>query len=176
MPFLSTLGCVARQSITSIAVVKRVLPAVGQEFDKAEWRSACAYMARELAVPRLRLVVGVVGAAEPEGGWGDIAELTVEQFRLVQPRGLRRRSGPGGPVRRAGEGVEDGLGLKEIAGVDFEWVQQLFWLHGLRDVQIRALAGNITPPASDDWAFWMSFSKSIDGSFREWVDGLLFHG
>ncbi|KAK0638088.1 hypothetical protein DIS24_g10179 [Lasiodiplodia hormozganensis] len=56
VPFLSTLGCVARQNITSIAVVKRVLPAVGQEFDKAEWRAACAYVARELVVPRLRLM------------------------------------------------------------------------------------------------------------------------
>lgn len=106
VPFLSTLRCVARQSITSIAVVKRVLPAVGQEFDKAEWRAACGYMARELAVPRLRLVVGVVGAAEPEGGWGDVPELTVEQLRLVQPRGVRR-SGMEAVDENVGGGEED---------------------------------------------------------------------
>lgn len=158
MPFLSTLGCVARQSITSIAVVKRVLPAVGQEFEKAKWRAACAYMVRELVVPRLRLVVGVVGAAQPEGGWGDVPELTVEQFRLVQPRSIGRRSR---------------LGLNEVGGVDFEWVQQLIWLRGLREILFRELLEYDIRPVSDDWVFSASFSNSIERSFRAWVEGLM---
>ncbi|KAB2577056.1 hypothetical protein BFW01_g2403 [Lasiodiplodia theobromae] len=188
VPFLSTLTPLARACLTRLALVKRALPSV-KEFDRAEWCAACEYMARELAVPALTLSLGVVAGKPPvvagTGGWDDVPALAVEHFRLIQPRrlGSRPSSGTVTPTDN-GAAAEDasrvlngdllyGLGLKAIAGVDFEWVEQLLWLRGLRELHVKAIVEYCPPPVSETMAFWVSFSKSVEGGFKEWIRGVM---
>lgn len=185
VPFLSALTPAARARIARLALVKRALPYV-KEFDRAEWRAACEYTAAHLNVAGLSLALGVV-AGKPPAGWADSPALTVEHFRLVQPRsvGSRPASGAATPTSPSSSSSGDdegkvlngemlyGLGLKAIAGVDFEWVEQLLWLRGVRDVHVRAIVEHCPPPVSETMAFWVSFSKSVEGSFREWMRGVM---
>ncbi|KAL0265116.1 hypothetical protein SLS55_001075 [Diplodia seriata] len=192
VPFLSTLTPLARARVARIALVKRALPSV-KEFDRAEWRAACEYMARELAVPGLTLSLGVVAGKPPSSsgavggsGWDEVPALAVEHFRLIQPRSLGSRpsSGTATPTDNGGGAAEDaskvlngdllyGLGLKAIAGVDFEWVEQLLWLRGLRELHVKAIVEYCPPPVSETMAFWVSFSKSVEKGFKQWIRGVM---
>ncbi|KAF2145099.1 uncharacterized protein K452DRAFT_349406 [Aplosporella prunicola CBS 121167] len=147
IPFLADLTPIARASISSVALIKRALPYV-KEFDRAEWHSACEYMATELTIPTLRLSLGVVAGKPGPNGWVDVPELTVDHFRLVQPRSA-------------------------IAGVEFEWAEQLMWMRGLRAMHVRAIIEHCPPPESETMAFWVSFSKSIEGAFSDWIRGIM---
>ncbi|OJD40026.1 uncharacterized protein BKCO1_2000217 [Diplodia corticola] len=198
VPFLAALTPPARARVARVALVKRALPSV-KEFDRAEWRAACEYMARELAVPALTLSLGVVAGKPPpaaaasssdeEGrsGWDEVPALAVEHFRLIQPRSLGSRpsSGTATPTDNNGGAADDpsrpaldgdllyGLGLKAIAGVDFEWVEQLLWLRGLRELHVKAIVEYCPPPVSETMAFWVSFSKSVEKGFKEWIRGVM---
>ncbi|KAH7046010.1 hypothetical protein B0J12DRAFT_627642 [Macrophomina phaseolina] len=164
VPFFSALTPLARSFVCRVALVKRALT-LCKEFDRAEWRAAFDYMARELNVAALGLSLRVVaGKPSGEGGWEEAPTLTAEHFRLIQPRSVRSRpaSGDGG-----------GSGGGAIAGVDFEWVGQLLWLRGLRDIQIEAIVEHCPTPMSETMAFWVSFSKSVEAGFRDWVRGVM---
>lgn len=181
IPFLSTLTPLARSFVSRIAIVKRALT-LCKEFDRAEWRATFDYLAAELNVPALSLNLGVVAGKPPLGGWDDVPALTVEHFRLVQPRSVRSRpaSGATTPTEAADAAgkvfdgqVLHGLGLRAIGGVDFEWVGQLLWLRGLRDIKVNAIIEHCPMPMSETMAFWVSFSKSVEGGFRDWIRGVM---
>ncbi|KAK7516596.1 uncharacterized protein IWZ02DRAFT_380151 [Phyllosticta citriasiana] len=176
-PFLSALTTLARRSVTRLRLVKGALPGE-KEWDRAEWKSACEYMARELRREELVLELGVVagkpgsrgsrgsnpdageegnGAGDGDGdgdvefdGWDGVPELSVDHFRLVQPR-------------------------RALAGIDFEWVEQLVVaLRGCRDVRVRAVVERCAPPGANEMvAFWVSFSKSVERAFRVWLRSMM---
>ncbi|KAK8172203.1 hypothetical protein BKA80DRAFT_287958 [Phyllosticta citrichinensis] len=220
-PFLSALTPVARRSVTRLALVKGALPGE-KEWDRAEWKSACEYMARELRREELVLELGVVagkpksrgrresnpdagedddGAADGDSdsdsggdGWDGVPELTVDHFRLVQPRRVASKADSGiatptSPVSEAGGRSSSpsslprqlqphlvyGLGLKALAGIDFEWVEQLVVaLRGCRDVRVRAVVERCAPPGANEMvAFWVSFSKSVERAFRVWLRSMM---
>ncbi|KAF2085030.1 hypothetical protein K490DRAFT_47833 [Saccharata proteae CBS 121410] len=168
VPFLADKTPHARSRVSKIRLVKRALPYV-KEFDRAEWRAACAYLARNVPVPQLQLSLGVVAGKPGPDGWDTVPDLTTEHFRLVQPRFQLLRTP--NAVTETG-----GLGLKALAGVDFEWVEQLLWLRGARSLDVKAIVEHCPPPGSDMMAFWVSFSKSVEGAFGEWLGGLMVGG
>lgn len=181
IPFLSTLTPLARSFVSRIAIVKRALT-LCKEFDRAEWRATFDYLAAELNVPGLSLNLGVVAGKPPLGGWDDVPALTIEHFRLVQPRSVRSRPASGATTpteaaEAAGKVLDGqllhGLGLRAIGGVDFEWVGQLLWLRGLRDIKVNAIIEHCPMPMSETMAFWVSFSKSVEGGFRDWIRGVM---
>ncbi|KAK7537647.1 hypothetical protein IWX49DRAFT_502909 [Phyllosticta citricarpa] len=146
-PFLSALTTLARRSVTRLGLVKGALPGE-KEWDRAEWKSACEYMARELRREELVLELGVV-AGKPGSrefdGWDGVPELSVDHFRLA------------------------------LAGIDFEWVEQLVVaLRGCRDVRVRAVVERCAPPGANEMvAFWVSFSKSVERAFRVWLRSMM---
>ncbi|KAK8194803.1 hypothetical protein HDK77DRAFT_371110 [Phyllosticta capitalensis] len=153
-PFLSALTPLARRSVRRLALVKGALPGE-KEWDRAEWKSACEYMARELRREELVLELGVV-AGKPEG------------------RG-RRGSHPENAGDDAEGDVESDGDGDALAGIDFEWVEQLVVaLRGCRDVRVRAVVERCAPPGANEMvAFWISFSKSVEGAFRVWLRSMM---
>ncbi|MCJ1376811.1 hypothetical protein MMC20_008056 [Loxospora ochrophaea] len=65
IPFLGDLTPLARGSIKRINIVKRALPYT-KDFDRCEWRNACAFISKNLKLVRLGL--GVSGGC-PQMEW-----------------------------------------------------------------------------------------------------------
>jgi len=100
-----------------------------------------------------RLELGVVAGKPGESGWDGVREISAEVFA-----GMRR-------AKRELAGA--------VGGVDLEWVEQLFEVRGLRRVGVRALVEHCPGAVSEMMAFWIAFSKSVEGGFREWVKSVM---
>jgi hypothetical protein len=146
VPFLSDLTPVSRSSIRSIGLTKKGFPYT-KEFDRAEWSSLCAYLSSAVCLQKLNL--SVVAGKAGEDGWDGIKPITPSDFEIMQR--MKREW------------------ASEIGGVDLDWVHQLFAIRGLRDVGVRALVEHCPGAVSETMAFWIAFSASVEGGFREWV-------
>lgn len=104
-------------------------------------------MANELCLRSLDL--GVVAGKPGEDGWDDVRGFEKGEFEV-----MRRVKGMWGGDAGMGE---------------LEWVEQLFQVKGLKRVGVKALMEYCPRPMSEGMAFWIAFSKSIEGGFGEWV-------
>lgn len=145
--FLGDLTPASRERVRSLALVKRGLP-YDREFDRLEWAAACRYIQANLRIVRLDL--GVVAGKPGQDGWEGIVELRKEAFQGMA------------------EGREMGWG-----GEGMEWVGQLAGIRGLRELRVRAIVEHCPPPMSERMAFWVAFSKSVEGGFGEFVRGIM---
>ncbi|KAF2735024.1 hypothetical protein EJ04DRAFT_221721 [Polyplosphaeria fusca] len=152
VPFLSDLTPVARASLRYVQITKKPLPYVS-EFDRAEWACACRYLGGTQGLRLQRVALHVVGGRPGVGGWEGVEAVSAGQLRVLAR--VRGDSGRGGA----------------IGGVDLEWVEQVMGIKGLRDVDVRAVVEHCPPPRSETMAFWVAFSRSIEGGFADWVRG-----
>ncbi|KAK8157108.1 hypothetical protein IWX90DRAFT_391324 [Phyllosticta citrichinensis] len=165
-PFLSALTPVARRSVTRLALVKGALPGE-KEWDRAEWKSACEYMARELRREELVLELGVVAGKPKSRGRRESNPDAGEDDDGAADGDSDSDSG--------GDGWDGVPELTALAGIDFEWVEQLVVaLRGCRDVRVRAVVERCAPPGANEMvAFWVSFSKSVERAFRVWLRSMM---
>jgi hypothetical protein len=146
VPFLSDLTPLSRSYIRSISITKKGFPYT-KEFDRAEWSSLCAYLSSQVHLRSLNL--SVVAGRLGEEGWDGIKPITAGDFENIQR--MRREWGT------------------NLGGVDLDWVQQLFAVKGLKEVNVRALVEHCPRAVSETMAFWVAFSASIECGFKEWV-------
>lgn len=146
VPFLSDLTPISRSSIRSIGLTKKGFPYT-KEFDRAEWSALCAYLSSAMCLQKLNL--SMVAGKPGDDGWDGIKPITAGDFEVMQR--MKREWG------------------SEMGGVDLDWVQQLFSVKGLKDVSVRALVEHCPGAVSETMAFWIAFSASIDGGFKDWV-------
>lgn len=195
MPFLSDLTPVARASVRSVQLTKKL--AMG-EFDRAEWGHACGFLGRRLRLRRLG--VGVVVA----GKWGESDEEDVldEDGNSEGEQGLEPQQLQTPPPSPTSSDVTSSLTtgswlstIKPISrqefefmrrmqrewdvkveGVDLEWVEQLMQIRGLEDLKvgvIRESGCGRGMVRNDGMRFWVAFGRSVEGGFREWVSGVM---
>lgn len=130
-------------------MTKKALPYT-KEFDRAEWGTAFAYLAcpdHHMGVQNLRLRVM---AGKPAAGWEEVKAIEAKDFEVL---------------RRVGrEWGSDG-------GVDLEWVEQMMAVKGLRGLEVKAVVEHCPPPRSENMAFFVAFSKSIEAGFVDFVRG-----
>lgn len=150
VPFLSDLTPLSRTHIRHIGLAKKGFPYT-KEFDRAEWSSLMSYLSSNLCLRSLDL--SVVAGRPGDDGWDGIAPITASDFGLMQ----RMKSEWG----------------SEVGGLDLEWVEQLFGVRGLEKVNVRALVEHCPRPMSEMMAFWIAFSRSVEGGFGEWVRGVM---
>lgn len=136
---------------------KKALPYT-KEFDRAEWSSLCAYVAQNLCLRTLQL--GIIAGRPGEEGWESIAAIGKEGFEVLNK--MQKDWGQG-----------TGSWGNSIGGVDLEWVEQLMAIRGLRKLRVKAMVEHCPPPRSDGMRFWVSFSKSVEVGFAEWVRSVM---
>lgn len=145
VPFFSDLTLPARSSIKRIALLKRALPYT-KDFDRCEWRSACAFIASNLQLSHLEL--SIQGGKPREAA--PVNKCTIyskTDFDLVT----------------RGEGMEWARQLASIRG-----------LEGL-DVK-ACLEHCPPPRDSTAMKFFVEFSQCIEGTFAEWLRGFMVAG
>ncbi|KAH7139369.1 hypothetical protein B0J11DRAFT_501526 [Dendryphion nanum] len=156
VPFLSDLTPGARSALRKIQITKMALPYT-REIQRAEWEGMCMYLAaKESGLALRRLDLSVIAGRPGEKGWDDIRPISKTEFEVLR-RVQREWCGGGG----AG------------GGVDLEWVEQLMAIRGLEDVRVKAVVEHCPQPRSEIMAFWVAFSKSVEGGFGEWVRGVM---
>jgi len=82
----------------------------------------------------------------------------------------------GKPASSGWEGVEpyvemDWRYLKEMDGM--EWVNDLLAIKGLERLDIRAVVEHCPPPMSTAMARYIKFSASVEGSFSDYLQGVM---
>ena len=170
VPFLSDLTPHSRAAIRHITLTKKALP-YAKEFDRAEWKSMCEYLAGaggdasphlldnatpERGTIHLHTLGLQIIAGKPDIGWDAITPMQPLDFDTM----LRMKNEWLGGVPEAG------------GGVDLEWVEQFMQVKAMRDVSVKALVERCARPVSERQAFWVAFSKSVvEGGFGEWVRG-----
>jgi hypothetical protein len=153
VPFFSDLTPIARDSVRRIALTKKGLPYT-KEFDRLEWAALCSFLSSSVALSHVTL--SIIAGKPGDDGWDGIAPISREAFALM----LRMKKDWG----------------SSVGGADLAWVEQLFGVRGLREVNVRALVEHCPGPVSETMAFWIAFSKSVEGGFGEWVREVMVEG
>ncbi|KAF2788247.1 hypothetical protein K505DRAFT_286450 [Melanomma pulvis-pyrius CBS 109.77] len=154
VPFLTDLTPAALAALRHLALTKKAMPYT-KEFDRAEWSAACAFLATAPGVGLQTLRLDVM-AGRPAAGWSGVSPITASDFEVLTR--VKKEWG------------------SEGGGVDLEWVEQLMGVKGLRKLNIRGVVEHCPPPRSEIMAFWVAFSKSIEGGFEEWVRSVMIEG
>lgn len=116
----------------------------------------CSYLAgRDQGMQVRGLELSIVAGRPGENGWDGVRGIERAEFEV-----LRR-------VRKEwASNVGAGGG-----GMDLEWVDQLLMIRGLRHVSVKAMVEHCPAPRSELMAFWVTFSKSVENGFGEWLRG-----
>ncbi|KAF2191062.1 hypothetical protein K469DRAFT_622386, partial [Zopfia rhizophila CBS 207.26] len=154
VPFLSDLTPPALNSLRSLSLTKKPLPYT-KEFDKAEWTAACDFLSAATSNASLSLRslhLNIVAGRPGDEGWNNVVPIQKHDFEVLR--------------RARKEWNAD-------SGFDLEWVEQLMQIKGLKEVGVRAIVEHCPRPRSEMMAFWVAFSKSVEGGFAEWVRGVM---
>lgn len=154
VPFLSDLTPASLSSLRHIGLTKKAIPYT-KEFDRAEWSSAFSFLSSAPQICLQTLNLDIM-AGKPAAGWNDVSPITASDFEVLTR--VKKEWG------------------SEVGGVDLEWVEQLMGVKGLRELNIRGVVEHCPPPRSEIMAFWVAFSKSIEGGFEEWVRSVMIEG
>lgn len=154
VPFLSDLTSRTRDSLRSISLTKRALPYT-KDFDRSEWKAACAYIATNLSHILINLQLNVYGGC-PASGYFANQQRTVTE-------------GAADEVRPFTKEVFVHLAMWE----EMEWARQLTAVKGLRTVIVEAIIEHCPLPESRAMAFYVKFSRSIEAGFKHWLSGIM---
>ncbi|KAI9726199.1 MAG: hypothetical protein M1828_001872 [Chrysothrix sp. TS-e1954] len=189
VPFFSDLTPTSRAAVRSLGVVKRALP-YDKDFDRCEWASMCAYL-RGALVGLRQLKLGVV-AGVPRGGWEGVRGFEKAEFECVCGRfeemswvgdlagfsstavisnTTTSHEGVGRDVAR--ERQRQGQGQGKCSEADGSSRERPVG-HGeqsskLQDLTITAHIEHCPEPTSNSMAFFVAFSKSVEGGFRDYL-------
>ncbi|KAL8911623.1 MAG: hypothetical protein Q9171_003230 [Xanthocarpia ochracea] len=142
VPFFRDLTPAALASIRSIRFVKRALPYC-KDFDKCEWRTACAYLANQTKLRRVILAV-VGGRPSPirgalVGHWEQQGPWSMKDFDHI------------------------------IQSERMEWARQLMSIKNLRTLEVVAALEHCPPPRSKDMVFFANFTVNIEIGFSAYL-------
>ncbi|KAI4255077.1 MAG: hypothetical protein L6R42_006926 [Xanthoria sp. 1 TBL-2021] len=146
MPFFQDLTPAALASVQSIRLVKRALPYC-KDFDRCEWRSACAFLASHTKLRRVTLAIvggrpGPVWGA-PVGHWGSQEPWDIADFNHI------------------------------IQSERMEWARQLMSIKNLRALDVVAALEHCPPPRSKDMVFFANFTTSIENGFSAYLKSVM---
>ncbi|KAL8796558.1 MAG: hypothetical protein Q9182_007361 [Xanthomendoza sp. 2 TL-2023] len=146
VPFFRDLTPAALASVESIRFVKRALPYC-KEFDRFEWRSACAFLASQMRLRRVNLTVvggrpGPVWGA-PVGEWESQAPWEFDDFNHV------------------------------MQSERMEWARQVTSIRGLRALVVVSALEHCPPPRSKDMVFFANFTASIETGFSAYLNSVM---
>ncbi|KAI4242764.1 MAG: hypothetical protein L6R40_003828 [Gallowayella cf. fulva] len=134
VPFFRDLTPAALASVESIRFVKRALPYC-KDFDRCEWRSACAFLATQM---KLRRVILTVVGGRPGPVWG-------------APVGEWESQGPWK--------IEDFYHIMQSERM--EWARQVTSIRGLRALVVVSALEHCPPPRSKDMVFFANFTANL---------------
>ncbi|KAL8658337.1 MAG: hypothetical protein Q9226_001081 [Calogaya cf. arnoldii] len=145
-PFFRDLTPAALSSVRSIRLVKRALPYC-KDFDRCEWRSACAFLA---AHTNLRRVTLAIVGGRPRPMWG----APIGHWESQEPWG-----------------IED---FDHIIQTErMEWARQLISIKKLRALDVVAALEHCPPPRSNDMVFFANFTASIETGFSAYLKTIM---
>ncbi|MCJ1450447.1 hypothetical protein MMC28_000778 [Mycoblastus sanguinarius] len=148
-PFLQDLTPAALSSIKRMNILKRSLPYT-KDFDRCEWRNACAFISQNMQLERLDL--GVCGGTPSLAGhaafhWKQRSTYTKEDFRFLSKF----------------DEMEEQM----------EWVKEIAAIKGLKVLNVKAVLEHCPIPSSKAMAFFVNFSASIEKGFAEYLKSLM---
>lgn len=149
LPFLQDLTPAALSSIKHMNIIKRSLPYT-KDFDRCEWRNACAFISQNLRLVSLKLLVEAGSpslANRPALYWKQKSTYSKADFALIA---------------RLDEMDED-----------MEWMKQFVAIKDLQVLNVKALLQHCPVPGSKAMAFFVSFSASIEIGFAEYLRSLM---
>lgn len=146
VPFFRDLTPAALASVESIRFVKRALPYC-KDFDRCEWRSACAFLATQM---KLRRVILTVVGGRPGPVWG-------------APVGEWESQGPWK--------IEDFYHIMQSERM--EWARQVTSIRGLRALVVVSALEHCPPPRSKDMVFFANFTASIETGFSAFLKSVM---
>ena len=149
LPFLQDLTPAAFSSIKRINIVKRSLPYT-KDFDRCEWRNACAFISQNLQLEQLDLYVegGIPSLAnKPAVNWEPKSSYSVADFAWIA---------------RLDEMDED-----------MDWMKHVVAIKDLKVLNVKALLQHCPIPGSKAMAFFVKFSASIETGFAEYLRSLM---
>ena len=149
LPFLQALTPVALSSIKRMVIVKRSLPYT-KDFDRCEWRNACAFISQNLRLAQLDLHVegGTPSlVSKPGTYWEQKNAYSMEDFAFIA---------------NSGEMDED-----------MEWMKHVVGIRDLQILNVKALLQHCPVPSSKAMAFFVKFSASIETGLAEYLRSLM---
>ena len=149
LPFLQDLTPTALSSIKRMNIVKRSLPYT-KDFDRCEWRNACAFISQNLRLVQLDLYVegGTPSLANrPALYWKQKSTYSKADFALIAK-------------------------LDEM-DEDMEWMKHVVAIKELQVLNVKALLQHCPIPGSKAMAFFVNFSASIEMGFAEYLRSLM---
>ena len=149
LPFMQDLTPAALSSIQRLSIVKRSLPYT-KDFDRCEWRNACAFISQNLRLVQLDLYVegGTPSLAnKPALFWKQNSTYSKADFALIAR-------------------------LEEM-DEDMEWTKHVVAIKDLQVLNVRALLQHCPIPSSKAMAFFVNFSASIETGFAEHLRSLM---
>lgn len=147
VPFLQDLTDVGRASLKRISITKRLLTSQ-KDFDKCEWDIACNYIAQNLSLDHLYLVV----------------------------RGVRARSTGQSGSRDSSGGDDFRLNLESLMQDEkLEWARQFSAAKGLKDLHVSAELDEMYLPKSEFMDFYARFSNVIETEFADHLKSIMLY-
>lgn len=149
LPFLQDLTPTALFSIKRMNIVKRSLPYT-KDFDRCEWRNACAFISQNLRLVQLDLFVegGTPSLANrPALYWKQKSTWSKADFAMIAK-------------------------LDEM-DEDMEWMKHVIAIKDLQVLNVKALLQHCPIPSSKAMAFFVNFSASIEIGFAEYLRSLM---
>lgn len=149
IPFVQDLTPTARSFVKRMSIVKRSLPYT-KDFDRCEWRNACAFISHNLRLVQLDLYV--------EGGTPSLANKPALYWKQKSTYSKADFAS----IARLDEMDED-----------MEWMKHVVAISDLRILNVRALLQHCPIPGSKAMAFFVNFSASIEIGFAEYLKSLM---
>ena len=149
LPFLQALTPVALSSIKRMVIVKRSLPYT-KDFDRCEWRIACAFISQNLRLVQLDLhIEGETPSLvnKPAMYWEQKKTYSMEDFTFIAN--------------------------SDEMDEDIEWMKHVVGIKDLQILNVKALLQHCPVPSSKAMAFFVKFSASIETGLAEYLRSLM---
>ncbi|KAI1741275.1 hypothetical protein F4680DRAFT_72605 [Xylaria scruposa] len=150
-PFLSDLTAGTRALVKRISLYKRG-PWLLHDSDKSEWRAMCTYLCENASVEHFRLIIQ---AGRPPKIRRDDWE---ESSWLVR----------NAPRQLSSQDVALLVGIRHAM---LDWVEDLFPMKNLRDVEVLPDFCPMPLPQTSDMVVYMALSRSVDKGLRDYLKG-----
>ncbi|KAI0182431.1 hypothetical protein EV127DRAFT_354902 [Xylaria flabelliformis] len=149
-PFLSDLTVGTRALVKRVSLYKRG-PWLLHGSDRSEWRAMCTYLCDYASVEHLRLVIQA----------GRLPAIRKDKWEDSWSVG-------NAPKQLSSQDVALLVGIRHTV---LEWVEDLFPMKTLRDVEVLPDFCIMPLPESSDMVVYMALSRSVDTGLREFLKG-----